>query len=102
MTALLQKFRAYSFVHVQKQMPPHMTHFESDFDAIVGGSYAQVCAPHARKTEDFQQYSLYVLKGGRVVNSISWYYEDQLELLLVQDAAKAEELVQEYILRRGT
>ena len=36
-----QKFPRGSFVHVTKNLPIYMSHFEKDFDAVVEYTYAQ-------------------------------------------------------------
>lgn len=91
-----QKFRKFSFVHVGAEMPDHMSHFESDFDAIIEGTYSQLFGG-----TDIDNYSLYRLRDGRIVYTLSWYEENQLVLLPEQDSEKAEEMVEKYNLREG-
>ena len=86
-----QKFRKLSFVRVCDEMPTGMKHFESGFDAIVDGTYSQICGG-----DDINSYSLYQLKNGEVVNCISWYRENQLTALEENDRDKAEELIEAY------
>lgn len=86
-----QKFRILSFVRVCKEMPEYMSHFDSDFDAIVEGTYSQL---HGGR--DVDSYSLYKIQDGKIVDNISWYEEDQLTLLPDQDREKAEEMVEDY------
>jgi hypothetical protein len=86
-----QKFKKLSFVHVCKDMPSEMRHFPSDFDAIVEGTYKQLCGG-----DDVDSYSLYMLQNGKIVNCISWYYEDQLTLLPYQDKIQAKKLIEKY------
>ena len=89
-----QKFRKLSFVHVCKEMPPWMSHFPSDFDAIVNGTYSQIYSG-----EDIDSYSLFELEDGIIVNSHAWYHEEQLTLLKDQDRDKAEELIENFKFR---
>lgn len=86
-----QKFRKLTFVHVSKEMPKCMAHFASDFDAIIDGTYSQLYGG-----SDIKQYSIFKIKDGKVVNSISWYYESQLTALDSQDREKAEDMIEEY------
>ena len=72
-----QKFPRYSKVYVCKEMPTYMSHFESDFYGIVNGTYNELYGGG-----DVDSYSLFVLDvAGKIVNSISWYEEDQLTLV---------------------
>ena len=90
-----QKFRKFTYVHVCKEMPDFMSHFDSDFDAIVEGSYSQLCGGG----NDVTSYMLYQLENGKIVNNCGWYDEEQLTALETQDRDKAEELIEEYNLR---
>jgi hypothetical protein len=72
-------------------MPKSMLHFDSDFDAIVNGTYSQLYGG-----TDIDSYSLYKISGDRIVDSISWYKEDQLTLLSKQDINKAEEMIEQF------
>jgi hypothetical protein len=86
-----QKYPAYSFVHVCKEMPPYMKHFHCDFDAIVGYTYSQKYGG-----KNIKSYSLYQIANGKVVNSIAWYDESQLTMLENQSKEKAEEMIEQY------
>ena len=88
-----QKFRKFTMVRVSEEMPSYMSHFDCGFDAIVDGTYSQLYGGG-----DVKSYSLYVLSKDRkeIVNSVSWYEEDQLTELLEQNREKAEELVEKY------
>lgn len=90
-----QKFRKLSFVRVCDVMPPEMAHFEAGIDAIVEGTYSQLYGG-----SNVEDYALYILKKGKVVDQIAWYREDQLSLLPVQDRDKAEEMIEEFNLRQ--
>jgi len=74
-------------------MPDCMSHFDSDFDAIVEGTYSQLYGGN-----DIKQYSLYKLSadGKKIVNNISWYYESQLTELPDQNRELMEEMVELY------
>jgi hypothetical protein len=93
MSGITQKYAMLSFVHVCKEMPSMMSHFESDFDAIVECTYAQKYGCNESSLKD---YSLYKIKDGKIVNNISWYYEHQLTLLPEQDTEKALKMISEY------
>lgn len=86
-----QKFGRLTFVHVCKEMPTDMSHFDSDFDAIVEGTYSQLY-----NDKDIDSYALYQIKDGKIWNRISWYKEDQLTALPDQDPVKAEEMIETY------
>lgn len=68
-----QKFERYSIVKVTDNLPVGMSHFYSGFTGIVRGTYGQLYGGG-----DTNQYSLYVLEDGKIVNTLSWYQEDQL------------------------
>ena len=89
-----QKFGKLKFVRVCRDLPPSMSHFHSDFDAIVKGSYSQIYGG-----DNIKEYSLYMIKDGRVVDNISWYSEEHLTLDACQDRDKAEDMIEEYNLR---
>lgn len=95
-----QKFLRGMRVHVAKNMPPSMRHFESNFEGIVIGSYGDMY--HAQLIggagdQNYQNYSIAVLDKhkNKIVNSISWYWEDQLTLLNA-DIFEGILLLQEY------
>jgi len=73
----LQKFRRGDLVHITKDMPRCMRHFDSDKDAIVMHSYAEQFG-HCGSERNHKQYCLlFWLDGGES----SWYDEDQLTFL---------------------
>ena len=88
-----QKFPKFSFVQVDKTMPSSMMNFESDFDAIVDGTYSQIYGG-----DNITSYALFKVEDGNIVNRLSWYDEDQLTLLPEQDRDKAEQMLEEYML----
>ena len=81
----------FSLVHVCKEMPDHMQHFEADFNAIVNGTHSQMYGG-----KDIKSYSLYPLRNGKVEGSIAWYYESQLTLCDHQDKAWAEQAIEDH------
>ena len=87
-----QKFGMLKFVKVCKEMPVSMQHFESDFVAIVDGTYSQKYGGNMTT----QQYSVYRIQDGKVVGTIAWYNEDQLTLCDEQDYGKAIKMVEDY------
>ncbi len=86
-----QKFKKLSFVRVCKEMPPCMSHFESDFDAIVEGTYSQLYGG-----KNITDYSLYQIKDGEIVNTLAWYKEYQLALIDDNNRDKAEQMIERY------
>ena len=72
-------------------MPPMMSHFDSGFEAIIDGTYSQIYGG-----DNIDSYSLFKIENGKIVNHISWYKENQLSLLEVQDRDKAEDMIEEY------
>jgi hypothetical protein len=69
------KFKVLQFVHVCKTMPSYMSHFESDFDAII----EQVTIDDGDDDDSVEYgYSLYKIKGEKIVNTSAWYEENQL------------------------
>ena len=80
-----QKFPIGSKVKVVKDLPRYMFHFPSDFEAIVKGTYKQLCGVGK---SGYKDYSLIMLDDrGKPVDSLAWYEEDQLTL--VSDDTKA-------------
>jgi len=68
-----------------------MHHFDNDFDGIVDSTYSQ-----AYGGRDIDNYSIYKIEDGKIVDRIAWYKEDQLTLLETQDTALAEKMVEDY------
>ena len=68
----MQKFHKGDLVHVAKNLGSHMSHFKSDVDAIVIGSYSDQFGG-----DDTSSYTLH-LKGS---GESSWYEEHQLALI---------------------
>lgn len=69
---MTQKFHKGDLVHVVKDLGPAMSHFTSDIDAIVIGSYKDQYGGN-----DTKSYTLHLKGRGQC----SWYDEHQLELL---------------------
>lgn len=86
-----QKFRMFTFVHCCREIPLYLKSFKGGFSAIVGGTYSQQYGG-----DNIKSYSLHILEDGKVVNSMSWFDENELMQLPEQDRAKAEEMVEEY------
>jgi len=84
-----QKHRMLSFVRVQEDDG-------SSFDAIVRGSYLQICGGG-----DYEDYDVLVVVDGRVIDERAWYNEDQLTQLPEQDRDKAEEMLEEWFMGGG-
>lgn len=70
----MQKFKKYDHVQIAKQLPRDMSSFTGDIDAVVMGSYADLCGgskdgPH--------EYELYI----RGEEEVAWYPEATLTLI---------------------
>jgi hypothetical protein len=87
-----QKFKAFSFVRVCDEMPQHMVHFDKGFDAVVRGTYSQIYGG-----KDIDSYSLFKIRNGKIIATISWYDEDQLTQ--IDNAGDPQEMVEDYHLR---
>jgi hypothetical protein len=68
-----QKFKRGDVVHIAADLGSAMSHFPSDEDAIVMGSYRDQCGGN-----DVDSYTLMFLDTG---GECSWYYTNQLTLL---------------------
>ena len=90
-----QKFRMLTFVNVSKDLGEMMQFHERNFDAIVAGSFSQLHGGPGTYT-----YSLYLIRDGKVVNRVAWYQEDQLTALPKQNRRKAEEMIEEYNIKK--
>jgi len=75
-------------------MPPYMSHFPSDCEAIVSGTYSQKYGG-----TDTDKYSLYLIRDGRVFNSSAWYHEDQLEEIKDHKYKDPEEMIEDFNFR---
>ena len=67
-----QKFHKGDHVQIAKDLGRMMSHFQSDCEAIVVGSYADQYGGNSTDS-----YSLYIKGSGES----SWYYEHQIELI---------------------
>lgn len=70
-----QRYQKGDLVHVDKVLPCYMSHFIADVDAIVIGSYEDLCGGVASNEPTI--YSLHLENEGEV----AWYEEKQLTLL---------------------
>lgn len=66
------RFYSGDYVRVAKDLGRSMSHFQSDCDAVVIGSYGDRFGG-----EDHNSYTIHIRGRGQV----SWYYGEQLELL---------------------
>lgn len=72
-----QKFHRYDLVRIAKNLSKdNMSHFTSDRNAIVLGSYADEF-PHWSGLDSHKEYDLYVEGEGET----AWYLEKQLTLI---------------------
>jgi len=69
-----QKYNKNDLIRVIKELPCYMSHFECDCEAIVLGTYSELCYG-----TDIESYSLYIKGRG----DVSWYKENQLILIEV-------------------
>ncbi len=94
------KFRRYTGVKIDDEMPKSMSHFEKGNYAIVKGTYRELhrgSMPHQEI-----EYSLYLLEGGKVVNCVSWYGECQLTAVPeMADVQRNLDLIEDYELGRN-
>lgn len=81
-----QKFKKGDLVHITENMPSYMSHFTSDIDAVVIGSYADQFGG-----SDVKSYTLLLIKDGKWYNESSWYKEEQLTFI----AYKGEEYIKQ-------
>ena len=86
-----QKFKKYDFVRV-KEYDKHFALFGMEFDAIVEYTYFQ---KYGGGEDNRKDYSVYVLKNGKIVSSVSWYDEDQLTFVR-KNVIMAKRLIEEY------
>ena len=68
----VQKFKKGDLVRIAKDLGPSMSHFQSDCDAIIIGSYAD-----KYRGDNTDSYTLHLKGRGQV----SWYEEHQLTLI---------------------
>lgn len=68
----MQKYQKGDHVKVAKELGDSMSHFQSDCEAIVIGSYSDKYGG-----SNTSSYTIRIKGGGEV----SWYYENQLELI---------------------
>jgi hypothetical protein len=73
-----QKFKTGATVRVADQLRKSMAHFPKGFVGVVRGTYATEYGSF--RGDEFKKYSLYVIEKGKVINTISWYDENQLRL----------------------
>lgn len=86
-----QRFNKLSFVRVKVGDYLPMSHFDTNFDGIINGSYHDLYGGAS-----IDQYSVYKIEKGKVVNRISWYNEDQLTLLPKQCKKTAQVMINKY------
>lgn len=67
---------------------------DTDIEAIVKGTYSQIYGG-----DDIKNYSLYVLKDGKISDNVSWFSERQLSLNGEYDPIKAQDMIEEYELK---
>ena len=67
-----QKYHKGDHVKVIKKLPKSMSHFQSDCEAIIEGSYADQFGGN-----DTNNYSIFIKDHG----GVSWYQEEVLELI---------------------
>ena len=70
----MQKFKKYDHVQIAKQLPRVMSSFTGDIDAVVMGSYADLCGG---SKDGLHEYELYI----RGEEEVAWYPEATLTLI---------------------
>lgn len=83
-----QKFNRGDVVHITADLPREMQHFRGDCDAIIMGSYRDLCRGHSdnRKREGMLYGVMYLDNGVEC----SWYEEQQLAFLRHSGAEEIE------------
>lgn len=81
----MQQFQRGDVVHIAKDLGSSMSHFDSDRDAVVLGSYRD---QFGGGPDNEHTYTLLFLNGARV----SWYYDSQLTLLRHGSEADIDEI----------
>lgn len=89
-----QKFKKYDFVHCV-EYDRHFALFGAEFDAIVEYSYNEQYGGR----DEINDYSLFIIKNGKVVSNAAWYDEDQLTFVK-KDVMMAEKMIEEYHRKR--
>ncbi|MGZ8432821.1 MAG: hypothetical protein ACXWXX_00410 [Candidatus Binatia bacterium] len=69
------------------EMPPYKSHFRGNCEAIVEGSYVELCSQHVHGDRErlSKDYSLHFPD---INNSSSWYHESELTLIEARDVNK--------------
>ena len=91
-----QKFIRGQKVRVSDTMPLMMRHFTGGCDAIIIGSYSDLCHSSYQHKDDYEgqiDYSLLLLTDRP--HSCSWYPENLLTFISA-DRDKGEDLIQKY------
>lgn len=70
-------------------------HTPNGTEAIVGGNYPIRCGGHSFGNRELHQYSLYTMHEGKVVNSVSWFDREDMEIVS-EDLAAGQDLIQAY------
>lgn len=73
-----QKFHLGDLVHVAREQGSSRSHFDADVDALVIGSYSDVCAVHGENDKD---YALIILPSNDIPYFTAWYPEHTLRLI---------------------
>jgi hypothetical protein len=69
-----QKFHHGDLVHIKAELPACMSHFQKDQDAVVMGSYTELCLLDF-DSDDCDSYTVLLVGDG---NEVSWYHDDNL------------------------
>ena len=76
----MTKLKKFQFVQVSNILPENKT---KGFLGIV-------------EERDKDDYSIYQIEDGKIINSISWYHRSSLTLARVQDRNLALKMIEEY------
>jgi len=89
----MQKFWRGVRVKIADKLHDSMSHFPSGMEAIVEGSYSDLC--HGHNGYGDKQYSLVLLREGKPYNTSAWYDESQLTLIN-PDRDAGERIIQQW------
>jgi hypothetical protein len=86
-----QKFKKYDFVRV-KEYDECFALFGMEFYAIVEYTYFE---KYGGGQENRKDYSLFILKGDKIISNAAWYDEDQLTFVR-RSLVSAKRLIKKY------
>lgn len=91
----MQKYKQFSCVWVSENLPSCMSHFPSGFIGIVHGTHSQLYGG-----KNVNDYSVYQVKGGKIVNTFSWYPESTLRNIPYAPKSSVKRMIKNYLFDR--